>query len=27
VVANLRAHRVRRHQPSRCRRPERVVAR
>jgi hypothetical protein len=26
VVANLRAHRVR-HQPSRCRRPERVVAR
>jgi Peptidase family M23 len=27
VVANLRAHRVRRHQPSRCRRPERLVAR
>ena len=26
VVANSRAHRARRHQPSRCRRPERLVA-
>ncbi|HWM14429.1 MAG TPA: M23 family metallopeptidase [Gaiellaceae bacterium] len=27
VVANSRTHRARRHQPSRCRRPERLVAR
>jgi len=27
VIANPRAHRVRRHQPSRCRTPERLVAR